>query len=56
METKNTVYFQIKRVVWVILILLFFVGKPMPENIFPKEKAYTFRFIPMFIRVLSFML
>lgn len=26
METKNTVYFQIKRVVWVILILLFFVG------------------------------
>lgn len=26
MVTKNTVHFQIKRVVWVIFILLFFVG------------------------------
>ncbi|HUV79043.1 MAG TPA: DUF3124 domain-containing protein, partial [Desulfobacterales bacterium] len=26
METKNAVYFQIKRVVWVISILLFFAG------------------------------
>jgi hypothetical protein len=42
METKNTVYFQIKRVVWVILILLFFVGHTNAgEHLSKGESVYV---------------